>query len=106
MLTDLKYPSKNIYAHSLEELNKNNENTNPVYVCLNIMVMQNNKVYSANVGGCRLFFIQRTKYKNYSEAKFITAYHTKENIIEMYRVKREQSGEQNNNKLATIAHEI
>lgn len=63
-----------------------------VHICLNILILQNNKAYAANIGGNRLFFIQRTQFRKFFEAKYLTAYHTSENVIEMYRVKREQYG--------------
>jgi hypothetical protein len=76
-------------GESLGDLNKN---IRGLHICLNILILKDNKAYAANIGGNRLFFIQRTKFRKFFEAKFLTAYHTNENVIEMYRVKREQSG--------------
>ena len=89
---------------SLEDLGQEmfNQSRNSVHICLNILILQDNKAFAANIGGNRLFFVQRTKYKKFFESKYLTAHHTRKNVIEMYRVKREQSGEADNRKLATM----
>jgi Protein phosphatase 2C len=97
---------KSIIVKGQNVIKKKYKSIKSVHISLNILIIINNKVFAANIGANRLFFIERTKYKKFFESKFITVYHTKENIVELFRVKREQSGIQENKKLRTIQDDI
>ena len=73
-----------------------------LYFCLNIVILFENKIFAANIGAHRLFFLERPYHSKLLQVKHITSIHTKENIKEQFRVKREQSEEPDNNKLGTL----
>ena len=58
---------------------------------LSILVLYKGKLYGCNLGGTRIFFINRTGYKDFYQPKQITAHHTQDNIRDMFRMQRKRN---------------